>query len=134
MMFGTLWTDGGSRGNPGLAAAGIVLKTEHETWERGWFLGTEFTNNEAEYRALALGMQFALGQGVEDLMCLSDSKLVVHQVAGIWRCKQPHLQELLEWVHDLRRAFPVCTLAWIPRDQNSQADYLANEAMDRFVS
>ena len=131
-MRARLWTDGGSRGNPGLSAAGIVLDLEDGTLlEKGWFLGTHLTNNEAEYLALILGLQLAWGHGVTDVDIRLDSKLVEMQVVGDWRCKSPNLEPLLHKARKVLDRFDYWAIQRVPRADNSFADALANQAMDR---
>lgn len=131
-MNARLWTDGGSRGNPGLSAAGIVLVVNDEpAVEKGWFLGTHLTNNEAEYLALILGLQLAYGYGAKDVDIRLDSKLVEMQVVGDWRCKSPNLEPLLYKTREILKRFDYWTIHHIPRANNARADALANVAMDQ---
>jgi len=128
-----LFTDGASRGNPGPAAAGVILKDEkgQVILEGSQFLG-RMTNNEAEYRALLFGLNKAQVQvrGGE-LVILMDSELVISQLRGVYKIKAPHLRELLMEVKVKERAFPKVFYKLIPREKNSQADALANEALDK---
>lgn len=125
-----LFTDGASRGNPGPAAAGVVLKGEKGKVliERGQFLG-RMTNNEAEYRALLLGLELAKDLRPETLVCFLDSELVVSQINGLWRVKKSHLRELLFKVRQVERHYPKVLYKLIPREENADADTLANEAL-----
>ena len=123
--------DGGSRGNPGPAAYGAVLKdadTGAVIAEDGTTLGVA-TNNVAEYSGLVAGLrlagQFAPGAEIEVRM---DSKLVVEQMSGRWKIKHPDLQPLAGEAN--RIAPPGTTYTWVPREQNQHADRLANEALD----
>ena len=123
--------DGGSRGNPGPAAYGAVLKdadTGAVIAEDGTTLGVA-TNNVAEYSGLVAGLrlagQFAPGAEIEVRM---DSKLVVEQMSGRWKIKHPDLQPLAGEAN--RIAPPGTTYTWVPREQNTHADRLANEALD----
>ena len=128
-----LFTDGASRGNPGPAAAGVILKDEKGQiiMEGSQFLG-RMTNNEAEYRALLFGLNKAQGpvRGGE-LVILMDSELVISQLRGVYKIKAPHLRELLTEVKVKERAFPKVFYKLIPREKNAQADALANEALDK---
>ena len=128
-----LFTDGASRGNPGPAAAGVILKDEkgQVILEGSQFLG-RMTNNEAEYRALLFGLNKARGQvrGGE-LVILMDSELVISQLRGVYKIKAPHLRDLLMKVKVKERAFPKVFYRLIPREKNAQADALANEALDK---
>jgi ribonuclease HI len=126
-----LYADGGARGNPGPAGAGACLEDGEgniiaEVYE---YLG-ETTNNVAEYSALRLGLQEALKHRPAKLKIRLDSQLVVRQLDGSYRVKQPHLQELHREVSALLQRFPHYELEHIPREQNERADRLANQAMD----
>lgn len=123
--------DGGSRGNPGPAAYGAVLKdaaTGEVLAEDGRTIGVA-TNNVAEYSGLiaglALAAEHAPGAEVEVRM---DSKLVVEQMSGRWKIKHPAMRPLAQQAAEL--APPGTTYTWIPRARNDHADRLANEALD----
>jgi ribonuclease H / adenosylcobalamin/alpha-ribazole phosphatase len=125
--------DGGSRGNPGPAAFGSVLwdaDTQELIAETGETIGIA-TNNVAEYRGLIGGLELyvehAPGAQLEVRM---DSKLLVEQMAGRWRVKHPDLKPLA--IRARRLAPPDTTWTWIPREQNTHADRLVNEALDGF--
>ncbi|MEZ0076127.1 bifunctional RNase H/acid phosphatase [Planotetraspora sp. GP83] len=124
--------DGGSRGNPGPAGYGAVVKDPagHVLAEAAESIGTA-TNNVAEYRGLIAGLQalLALGAEGEPVEVRMDSKLVIEQMAGRWKVKHEGLRPLALEGAALARRFRV-TWKWIPREQNSHADRLANEAMD----
>jgi len=128
-----LFTDGASRGNPGPAGAGILLKNQDGKVlaEKSQFLG-RMTNNEAEYRALLLGFSVAeehVGEGENTLVCLMDSQLVVSQVQGLYKIKASHLRELLAKVKIEEQKFPRVLYKLIPREKNTLADELANKAL-----
>lgn len=127
-----LYTDGGSRGNPGTAGYGVVLadaqgKTIQESCE---CIG-EATNNEAEYRGLLAGLQIAAGRGVKELVVRSDSELMVRQLTGRYKVRKSNLIPLFIEAQRLLRGFGSWKAEHIPRAQNAHADRLANEAMDR---
>lgn len=128
-----LFTDGASKGNPGPAGAGVVLKDQKGNIlaEESQFLG-RMTNNEAEYSALLLGLstvkERAKGSDV-DLVCLIDSELVVSQLRGLYRVKAAHLRELLTKVKIEESAFSKIVYKLIPREKNAHADELANKAL-----
>ncbi len=128
-----LFTDGASRGNPGPAAAGVVIKDERGKVlaEVSRFLGRA-TNNEAEYRALLLGLTKA-GElaGGGELMVLMDSELVVSQLKGIYKIKAAHLRPFFVEAKAKERAFSKVIYRVIPREKNDRADALANEALDK---
>ncbi len=123
--------DGGSRGNPGRAAYGSVLRdaaTGEVIGEACQTIGVE-TNNVAEYRGLIAGLQlagaFAPDAAVEVRM---DSRLVIEQMAGRWKIKHPAMRPLSVAARALARR--VDTWTWIPREQNKAADTLVNAALD----
>ena len=125
--------DGGSRGNPGIAGYGSVVKdalTGEVLAELSEGLGTA-TNNVAEYSGLIAGLREAgriePGADVEVRM---DSKLVVEQMSGRWKIKHPGLQPLAIEARQLTRQLGRVTYTWIPRERNKHADRLANQAMD----
>lgn len=122
--------DGGSRGNPGIAGAGAVLydPTGAKVWEGAKPLG-RCTNNEAEYMAASMVLGEALRRGVSELELLGDSKLVIQQLSGAWRIKEPRLQALASSFNEAASGLSV-VFTWIPRSDNSEADRLANLAMD----
>ena len=124
--------DGGSRGNPGPAGYGaVVFSADRSTVlaERRESIGVA-TNNVAEYRGLLAGLTAAAELDATEVSVFMDSKLVVEQMSGRWRVKHPDLLELHREATALARRFGVVEYGWIPREQNSHADRLANEAMD----
>ncbi|HEU5268394.1 MAG TPA: bifunctional RNase H/acid phosphatase [Jatrophihabitans sp.] len=124
--------DGGSRGNPGPAGYGAVVR-EAETGEvlaeRNGYLGVA-TNNVAEYQGLIAGLEAAAELGARTVAVRMDSKLVVEQMAGRWQIKHAGLRPLAARAAELVRGFDAVGFSWIPRLQNSAADRLANQAMD----
>jgi ribonuclease HI len=125
-----LWVDGAARGNPGQAGAGIVLdRGEEKLFCQGEYLG-EATNNEAEYRALILGMEIAGRQGCVELEVRSDSELMVRQMRGEYRVKSPRLQELYFQATKGMSPFKRVVFTHVPREENREADRLANMAID----
>lgn len=126
-----LRTDGASRGNPGPAAAGVVVETEAgQDVARGRrFLG-RMTNNQAEYRALILGLTAIARYQPSSVTVCMDSELVVRQINGDYRVKDETLRPLFETVLALARALPEVRFVHVPRAQNRLADQLANEALD----
>ncbi|WP_199433875.1 bifunctional RNase H/acid phosphatase [Qaidamihabitans albus] len=124
--------DGGSRGNPGPAGYGAVVKdaaTGRVLAERRAGLGVT-TNNVAEYRGLIAGLEAAAEAGASTVDARLDSKLVVEQMSGRWKIKNAVLQPLALRARDLAAGFERIRYEWIPRAQNAHADRLANEAMD----
>ena len=123
--------DGGSRGNPGPAAYGAVLKdadTGEVIAERGENIGVA-TNNVAEYRGLIAGLELAAELAPDaKVEVRMDSKLVVEQMTGNWKIKHPSMKPLASRATSLA---PVgTTYTWVPRAQNAHADRVANEALD----
>jgi broad specificity phosphatase PhoE/ribonuclease HI len=124
--------DGGSRGNPGPAGYGAVVKdaeTDEVLAERKESLGV-VTNNVAEYNGLIAGLTAAAELGASTVDVRMDSKLVVEQMSGRWKIKHPDMQPLAERAKELAAGFSRVKYQWIPRAENSHADRLANEAMD----
>ncbi|MBO4209318.1 bifunctional RNase H/acid phosphatase [Micromonospora echinofusca] len=125
--------DGGSRGNPGPAGYGAVVRdaaTGEVLAERSEAIGVA-TNNVAEYRGLIAGLEAAAELGAATVEARMDSKLVVEQMCGRWQIKHPGLRPLAAQAATLVRRFDAVTFTWIPRDRNRHADALANAAMDR---
>ena len=124
--------DGGSRGNPGIAGSGacvIDADTGEVVLEISKFIGIA-TNNVAEYLALVAGLEGAYSLNSEArILVRMDSKLVIEQMAGRWKIKHPDMQQLGARVQNLVAGKPV-RWQWIPREENSRADALANKAMD----
>ena len=122
--------DGASRGNPGEAGAGALLVDASGTpvWTCARPLGRK-TNNEAEYAALVLLLEEILARGLAGVSVRGDSQLVVNQVTGRWKVKEPRLQELAERAKELLKATR-SSLSWVPREENKDADALSNEALD----
>lgn len=132
MSHYTLYCDGAARGNPGPAAAGAVLKNaKGEILEEiSEYLG-ETTNNQAEYRALLLGLQKAIEHKVEKLEVFLDSELVVKQINRLYKVKHPAIIPLFEEANSLLRKIPSITVKHVLREKNKEADLLANLAIDR---
>jgi ribonuclease HI len=126
-----LYCDGAARGNPGPASTGYVLVDTdgHELVARGETLGKQ-TNNVAEYTALLQGLQAALDLGVQKIQVRMDSELVVRQLLGIYRVRNPGLQPLYNAVQERRRRFASFQIEHVRRHDNARADALANAALD----
>lgn len=123
--------DGGSRGNPGTAGAGAVVLDEKGSVliEIARYVGVA-TNNVAEYTGLIAGLQAAIAlDSSAEIHVRMDSKLVIEQMSGGWKIKHPDMISLGSAVQELVRGRTV-TWQWIPREQNSRADAMANKAMD----
>jgi ribonuclease HI len=125
-------TDGASRGNPGPAAIGVTIKAVD-----GRVLANisrrigVTTNNQAEYRALIAGLEKAVGLGARHVQVRSDSELIVKQLQGLYNIKKATLRPLYEAVVRLIGGLDSFEIKHVPREQNSAADRLANEAFEK---
>ncbi len=126
-----LYVDGASRGNPGEAGAGFYLVDEdgNEILRGRRFLG-RMTNNAAEYQALILGLREALGAGGTFVEIYTDSELVARQMKGIYNVRNKRLRTLYREAVELLEGFHGYELIPIRREENREADRLANEAID----
>ena len=131
-------TDGGSRGNPGPGAIGIIFSNEkgQSLKEYSEYLGDNFTNNEAEYRAVIFALQKfkalfgkKLAQNSE-IELKSDSELLIKQLNGEYKILDPKIQSLFLKVWNLRLDFKKIRFTLISREKNKTADGLANKALD----
>jgi len=124
-------TDGGSRGNPGPAAAGFVLDDAagNRLLARAFFLG-ETTNNVAEYTALVKAFEAARALGAAQVAVYTDSELMVRQLSGAYKVKSESIRPLFEQVDELRSHFDSCLVRHVLREKNPDADRLVNRAMD----
>lgn len=131
MFEAVLSTDGGSRGNPGIAGLGIDLvdKDGSAIARAGWCIGMA-TNNVAEYSALVWGLQNAWTAGVSHILVQADSELIVKQINGQYRVKSPDLKPLYEQAKKLLSYFEKVRVVHVYRENNAQADEMANRAMD----
>ena len=132
MKHGIMYTDGGSRGNPGPAASAAVLfsPSMQEIATATKFLG-EATNNVAEYTAIIIGLERAHREGITHLVVRMDSELAVLQLNGQYRVKNPELQKLFLEVHKRLSKFSKVSFTHIRREQNIEADALVNKVLDR---
>ena len=123
--------DGGSRGNPGPAAAAAVASDEagNAVLERSRYLG-ETTNNVAEYQGVLLALELARELGADDVEVVNDSELVARQIGGQYRVKQDHLKPLHREVMDALRGFERWQVRSVRREHNKRADELVNEELD----
>ncbi len=126
-----LQSDGASRGNPGPAAAGYVIYDAdgQEIYSEGVALGT-LTNNQAEYRALLLGLAAVKRLGFGKVEIALDSELIVRQLEGRYKVKNAGLKPLFEEARLLLHGFGDWKIRHVPRAENKVADGLANEALD----
>ncbi len=125
------FTDGGARGNPGPAAAGIVIKdsTGKTIANYGEYLGAQ-TNNYAEYTALVSALKKAKELGATEVACFLDSELAVKQMRREYKVKEVTLQKLWLQAWNLASSFQKVTYTHIPRAQNKEADAEVNRTLD----
>jgi ribonuclease HI len=124
----TLYTDGAARRNPGPAAIGVVIKNGGRTVATISQAIGQATNNQAEYRAVIAGLERALELGAGEVEVRADSQLVVQQLAGAFRVKEASLKPLYQQAQALCNRFANCLVSYIPREENQEADRLANQA------
>ena len=135
-MIISVFTDGGARGNPGPAAIGVVIKVANGNvlYQLGKRIG-KTTNNVAEYTALLEALSwlahYKQKENIDGVRCFLDSELVVSQLTGLYKIKNPKLAWLIMKIHEKKRgfSFPV-TYHHIPREKNLEADRLVNQALD----
>ena len=125
------YADGASRGNPGLASYGVVVyDTDGRELHRGSQALGRATNNQAEYRGAIGALEAALGLGAREVELRMDSELVIRQLSGRYKVRNPGLIPLHKRMLALRERFDRVMLVHVPREQNRVADKLANEALD----
>jgi ribonuclease HI len=123
--------DGGSRGNPGPASYGVVIRDPRgEIVARLKKYIGRTTNNVAEYYGLIAALDYAQSNSIKALRVESDSELLVKQMRGQYKVKSPDLKPLYERAKKMSQAFPAFRIDHVYREQNREADLLANEAMD----
>ena len=127
-----VFIDGGARGNPGPAAAAVVIRDPEDgvvLFQGGYFLGAA-TNNVAEYTALLKGLARAAELAPEAIEVFSDSELLIRQMNGEYRVRNARLRELFEKANALCRDLRRVRFSHIRREQNTQADGLVNQALN----
>ena len=126
-----IYTDGGARGNPGPAAGGIVIKNEagKTLAAYGEFLGHQ-TNNYAEYSAVISALKKAKELGGSEIELIADSKLVVEQLNGRWKVREPTLQKLFVQAWNAARQFKKTNIRHTRRENNKEADAEVNKILD----
>jgi ribonuclease HI len=124
--------DGGARGNPGPAGYGVVIQDEsgRKAAHLSEYLGHQ-TNNFAEYQGLIAALEYALKHGPKALKLISDSELLVRQIKGIYKVKNATLQDLHGRAKELIAQLEWFSIGHALREHNTEADRLANEAMDK---
>jgi ribonuclease HI len=130
----TIYTDGASRNNPGEAGAGVVIKRNGEQVAAiARYLGTT-TNNIAEYTAAVIAMEHAVELGAASVRLFADSELLVKQINGQYKVKNEGLKPLYAKVKELIAKIGRVEVQYIPREQNKEADALANKAIDEKIA
>ncbi len=129
MMRATLHTDGGARGNPGPGGIGVVLDYQGKRLLFKEFIG-QATNNQAEYKAVILGLAEAKKLGAEEVDVFLDSELVQQQLSGLYKVKNQGLGSLFVQVWNLQQGFKKVKYVHIRREDNKEADKLVNQAID----
>lgn len=123
-----IWIDGMAEPNPGLGCYGWIARTDGRVIGSGrGLVGDRVTSNEAEYQALIEALTWAVDQDLMPVIVYTDSRLVVNQIRGSWKCKATHLWPLLKQAWRLAedvRAYVV----WLPRERNTEADALSRQA------
>jgi ribonuclease HI len=133
-----VYTDGGSRGNPGKAGIGVVFCNEKEQVIKkfGEYIGDNLTNNDAEYQAIIFALKkfkSVFGKAIaknSDVEFRSDSELVVKQLNGEYRLTDPKIQQFFIEIWNLKFDFKSVKFKHISREKNKEADRLVNEALD----
>ncbi len=125
-----VFIDGASRGNPGFSSCAFVMMNEMEVIEeRGFYLG-KITNNQAEYSGLLMGLFAAKEMHLDAIQIMSDSELLVKQLAGQYRVKSPNLLSYFELYSWAKGWFSTINTVHIPREENTRADRLCNLILD----
>lgn len=127
-----IYTDGGSRGNPGPSASGYILLDldDNVLVDKGVYLGIT-TNNQAEYTALKLALEEARAMGASEIQVFMDSMLVVNQMKGIFKIKNRDLWPIHDAIKQLANGFKKISFTHIPRELNKLADAAVNRALDK---
>jgi ribonuclease HI len=127
-----LYSDGGSRGNPGDSACAYVICNMDDTVveKSGAYLGMA-TNNQAEYYGMVRGLERARELGIEKVAVFSDSQLVVNQMNGFYKVKNQELAPLHQQLDELAKSFEKITFTYVPREMNKIADLEVNRILDQ---
>lgn len=129
-----IYSDGGSRGNPGPSASGFVIMNdrEHVIHEGGMYLGIT-TNNQAEYHGVRLGLEKAVAMGAKTVDFRMDSLLVVNQMNGIYKIKNRELWPINERIRELVAQFDKVTFSHVKREFNQLADGMVNKILNAHI-
>lgn len=129
-----LFTDGGSRGNPGPSAIGVAIINDNKIiYELGEYIG-ETTNNQAEYLALKKGLIQAIEMNIQTLAVFMDSELIIKQINGQYKVKNADLLPIYQEVKKLSANFHSISFTHVRREKNKIADGLVNKALDARIS
>ncbi len=129
-----VYLDGASRGNPGESGIGILIITADGSREEiKEYIGKN-TNNEAEYKALVKALGCLAERKISSAKIYTDSQLIANQINGLWKIKNPRLAKLNQKAKNLLSIFSSLEIKHIPREQNLEADRLANQAIDRYFN
>jgi ribonuclease HI len=125
--------DGAARGNPGESGIGVLIKDENgRTREIKKYLGTR-TNNQAEYTALITALESIKDHKNQEIRIFTDSLLLANQMNGIWKVRHPEIKELHTKAKRLTEGFSRVLISHVPREENAEADRLANLAIDEYL-
>lgn len=130
MKNAQVWCDGGSRGNPGESAIGVILVIDGHTSAHSIAIGTA-TNNVAEYTALLMAVKLCAAAEVDNLFVNADSELMVNQVKGLYVVRDEKLKVLYDKIIKILPKFKAFHINHVPREQNKEADALVNLALDK---
>ena len=130
-----LFTDGGSRGNPGPSASGFVIldKSDDVIFSQGIYLGI-MTNNQAEYLALKYGLGKLDDMGIHEVSVYMDSLLIVNQMNGKFKIKNQDLLVIFTDIKNILKSFKKVTFTHVPREKNKLADAEVNKALDKAIA
>ena len=129
-----IYIDGAARGNPGESGIGVLIKeSDRNRREIKKYLGTK-TNNQAEYTALITALESAQDLRDKPIRVFTDSMLVANQINGLWKVKHSEIIPLNNRAKELFKKYSNITIEHIPREQNSEADRLANQSIDEYSS
>jgi len=130
-----LFTDGGSRGNPGPSASGFVIldKSDNVIFSQGIYLGI-MTNNQAEYLALKYGLGKLDDMGIHEVSVYMDSLLIVNQMNGKFKIKNQDLLVIFTDIKNILKSFKKVTFTHVPREKNKLADAEVNKALDKAIA
>ncbi len=128
-----VYIDGAARGNPGESGIGVhIIEESGKTREIKKYLGT-LTNNQAEYSALITALESLTDRKDREIRIFTDSLLLANQINGLWKVKHPEIKELHRKAKTLIEGFSRVTISHIPREENRDADRLANLAIDEYL-